>query len=137
MSRCKAGKPALFDRVELAFWDNKTDLKIIASVEEHEQFPVSKNPSDWGGSFSRLEIRIQSTSIGAPNSWISSFPFACVIEWRPSAPMIKISSHFALAGWALSRGPRNLVIFKKQIDDFMLHVTEQRWGSALRGERES
>ena len=33
----------------------------------------------------------------------------------------QISSYFALAGWALHADPSNLVIFKKQIDDFMLH----------------
>src|SRR5437588_9838303 len=32
----QGGQAALLDRVELAFWDNKTDLKIIASIEQHE-----------------------------------------------------------------------------------------------------
>jgi hypothetical protein len=44
----QGGQAALFDRVELAFWDNKTDLKIIASVEEHEQFPVPKKSKRLG-----------------------------------------------------------------------------------------
>src|SRR5207302_3904940 len=38
----QGGQAALLDRVELAFWDNKTDLEIIAPVEENEQFPVAK-----------------------------------------------------------------------------------------------
>src|SRR5947199_7842334 len=38
----QGGQAALLDRVKLAFWDNKTDLEIIAPVEENEQFPVAK-----------------------------------------------------------------------------------------------
>src|SRR5437868_6689232 len=38
----QGGQAALLDRVELAFWDNKTDLEIIAPVEENEQFPLAK-----------------------------------------------------------------------------------------------
>src|SRR5438874_10085626 len=38
----QGGQAALLDRVELAFWDNKTVLKIIAPVEENEQFPLAK-----------------------------------------------------------------------------------------------
>src|SRR5205814_1884869 len=44
----QSGQAALLDRVELAFWDNKTDLEIIASVEENKQFPVSKKSKRLG-----------------------------------------------------------------------------------------
>src|SRR5207247_10452706 len=48
----QGGQAALLDRVELAFWDNKTDLEIIAPVEENEQFPVAKKAKRlWRGGF--------------------------------------------------------------------------------------
>src|SRR5204863_8785418 len=48
----QGGEAALLDRVELAFWDTKTDLKLIASVEENDQFRVAKKAKRlWGGGF--------------------------------------------------------------------------------------
>src|SRR5947207_12706997 len=48
----QGGQAALLDRVKLAFWDNKTDLEIIAPVEENEQFPVAKKAKRlWRGRF--------------------------------------------------------------------------------------
>src|SRR5437762_6404004 len=48
----QGGQAALLDRVDLAFWDNKTDLEIIAPVEENEQFPVAKKAKRlWRGVF--------------------------------------------------------------------------------------
>src|SRR5438552_18950320 len=48
----QGGQAALLDRVKLAFWDNKTDLEIIAPVEENEQFPVAKKAKRlWRGAF--------------------------------------------------------------------------------------
>src|SRR5437868_15417390 len=44
----QGGQAALLDRVELAFWDNKTDLEIIAPVEENEQFPLAKKSKRLG-----------------------------------------------------------------------------------------
>src|SRR5881227_3410959 len=85
----QGGQAALLDRVKLAFWDNKTDLEIIARSRRTSSFPWRKKPSDCGGSFSRLESRIQRTSIGTPNSSISRLLFVCVIEWRPSAPIVR------------------------------------------------
>src|SRR5437762_3415817 len=47
----QSGQAAPLDCIELAFWDNKTDLEIIASVEENKQLPVAKIQAIVGDRF--------------------------------------------------------------------------------------
>src|SRR4029453_13724549 len=118
----QGGQAALLDRVELAFWDNKTDLEIIAPVEENEQFPVAKkskrlwrivfplgkaHPKDVNRDAEFLDLEISSRVRN---------------RMAPIRANDQVSPHFAVALRGLYPNAGNIVIFKKQIDDFMLHV---------------
>ena len=72
MSRCKAGKPRCLIASSSPFGITNR-LENSRPGQDDESFPCRKNPSDCGGSLSRLEMRIQRTSIWTPNYSNSSF----------------------------------------------------------------
>src|SRR5207248_5723443 len=120
---------ALLDRVELAFWDNKTDLKIIAAVEQDEQFPMPKESK-------RLWRIVLSFGKAHPEDVDRHAEFLDLeFSSRVCNRMTTICAddhvrpHLALALWSFYPNAGNVVIFKKQIDDFMLHVQSKGWES--------
>ena len=64
----KLRQTARFDLVETALGNDEAALPVIAAVEQDEQLAVLKKPNDCSGSSCFFEIRIQSASIGTPNS---------------------------------------------------------------------
>src|SRR5438477_11721121 len=127
----QGGQAALLDRVEVAFWDNKTDLEIIAAVEENEQFPVAKKSKRlWRIAFSFGNAHPKDVDRHAKFLDLELSFRVCnrVTTVRTND---QVGPHFALAVWRFHADARNAVIFKKQIDDFMLHV--QSKGGELLG----
>ena len=118
----QGGQAALLDRVELAFWDNKTDLEIITPVEENEQFPVSKKSKRlW-----RIALpfgKAHPKDIDRYAEFLDlEFSFRIHDRVATIRANDQVSAHFALTVWSFHADARDVIIFKKQIDDLMSHV---------------
>src|SRR5436189_642190 len=132
----QSGQAAPLDCIELAFWDNKTDLEIIASVEENKQLPVAKKSKRlWRIVFPFGKAHPKDVDRHAE---FLDLEFSSRVRNR--MPTIRandqVSPHFALALRSLYPNAGNVVTFKKQIDNFVLHV--QRKGGepfCLAGEK--
>src|SRR5947209_7776911 len=117
----QGGQAALLDRVEVAFWDNKTDLEIIAAVEENEQFPVAKKSKRlWRIAFSFGNAHPKDVDRHAKFLDLELSFRVCnrVTTVRTND---QVGPHFALAVWRFHVDARMPAISKRRTVNFRWH----------------
>ena len=112
--------------VEATFWNDKTDLKIIAAVEQNEELPVAKESERLLG----IAVALGKAHPEHVDRCAKIAELEFTSRMRDGMPAVgpddEISEKIAFVVRSLRAHPRDATVFKNKIDNFMLHVERER-----------